>query len=112
VKAYAPEVAAAHGEAARGYQIRFYARRDLQGGAPLSGLRWFAQAMRAHPKMLIEEPAKTVLTFAALLAGIVLPKKIFDRLVERVLSSGGSTPRPELVHSSSDDVDHDQRKAA
>ena len=95
VKAYAPDVAAEHGEAARGYQMRFYARRDLQAGSPVTGLRWFAKAFRAHPKMLVEETKKTVLTFAALIAGLVLPQKIFDRLVEKVLLGGGAS-NPEL----------------
>lgn len=112
VKEYAPRVAAEHGEAARGYQIRFYARRDLQGGDAMSGLKWFGEAMRAHPKMVVEEPAKTVVTFGALIAGLVLPDKVFNRLMERVLSTGAATPKPKLVHSRGTSTDHDQRKAA
>lgn len=85
---YAPEVARDHGEAARAYQMRFYARRDLQSGSPRTGVKWFVKAVKAHPGMFQEEPKKTVLTMAALAAGNVLPRKVFDRLVAKVL--GGS----------------------
>ena len=40
--------------------------------------------------MFREEPKKTVLTMAALVAGNVLPRKVFDRLVAKVL--GGPPP--------------------
>ena len=87
---YAPEVARDHGEAARAYQMRFYARRDLQAGSPRTGVKWFVKSVKAHPGMFQEEPKKTVLTMAALVAGNVLPKKVFDRLVAKVL--GGPPP--------------------
>ena len=51
-------------------------------------MKWFVKAVKAHPGMFQEEPKKTVLTMAALAAGNVLPRKVFDRLVAKVL--GGS----------------------
>lgn len=95
VQAYAPAVARDHGEAARGYQLRFYARRDTQGGSPRSGAAWFVKAVRAHPAMFVEEPKKTILTMAAVVAGNVLPRKVFDQLLVKVLGGPGAAAPEE-----------------
>ena len=112
VEEYAPVVAATHGEAARGYQMRFYARRDLQAGSPRTGLRWFKEAFKAHPMMLVEETQKTVLTFAAVVAGNVLPAKIFDRLLAKVMGGGGAANDGSVPGGTGGEMESTQRTAA
>lgn len=83
VQEHSPAVAEEFGELARAYQMRFYARRDIQAGHTRPAARWFARSMRAAPRMLVEEPARTLVTGAAIAASAVLPTSIMDRLIER-----------------------------
>ena len=70
VAKHSPDIAEQYGELARAYQLRFYARRDLQAGQTRSAARWFARAIRAAPKMIIEEPARTIVTGGAIAASL------------------------------------------
>ena len=86
---YAPDVAAAHGAAARAYQLRFYARRELQAGDPVEGLRWLARAVRSYPRIFLEEPARSFVTTAALIVAAVLPKRLVEAAVTRGMKFTG-----------------------
>jgi glycosyltransferase involved in cell wall biosynthesis len=75
VRLMAPELVDEHGARARGYQIRYYARRavkERQGGR---ALKYFLLAMRMHPLMFFEDPKKTVITALAAAFTLLLPAR-------------------------------------
>lgn len=74
VERMAPELAADHGHRARGYQLRYYARRSVRERQGRAALRNFVAAMKCHPLMVFEEPGKTVVTGLAALATVFRPK--------------------------------------
>jgi glycosyltransferase involved in cell wall biosynthesis len=84
MSAIAPEFMAAHAPAARGYQLRYLARRAVRLGDGRQALRLLRLGLNAHPEMLCEEPARTLSTLAAALLRIALP----DRLWQPLESSG------------------------
>jgi glycosyltransferase involved in cell wall biosynthesis len=84
VKSYAPGLASKHGERARAYQIRYYARRAVKEGRGWSALRQAVQALSCHPRMLVEEPGKTVVTFAAALLVLALPARGFQAIEQKL----------------------------
>lgn len=80
VESYAPGLAKAHGDRAQAYQLRYLARRAVRGNAgnsPAFAMMW--QALRLHPRLVAEEPARTLVTLAASLAQQLLPQSLFER---------------------------------
>jgi glycosyltransferase involved in cell wall biosynthesis len=74
VKAYAPHLERAHGNRAEAYQLRYLARRAVRGSAAASpALAMMLQSLVMSPRVLIEEPARTLVTLAAALAQRALP---------------------------------------
>ena len=80
VEGYAPDLVARHGQRARAYQVRYYARRAVVEGQGLVALGRLRAALALHPAMLVEEPKKTIVTFAGALAAWILPASYFRRL--------------------------------
>jgi len=79
VAGYAPTLAATYGDRAQAYQLRYLARRAVRGGAANSpAFAMMCAALRAHPRLLIEEPARTLVTLAASIAQKLLPQTLFD----------------------------------
>lgn len=80
VKGYAPELEAAFGDIAEAYQLRYLARRAVRGSGPeRPALGMMARAIRLSPRILTDEPARTLVTLAASLAQRVLPRAVFAR---------------------------------
>lgn len=77
VAAYDPEFAAENVDAARGYQLRYLARRAIRMGAPMVGLSLLQRSLRSHPAMLLDEPARTTATWAAALLCSWLPPNLY-----------------------------------
>jgi glycosyltransferase involved in cell wall biosynthesis len=74
VRLMAPELVDEHGARARGYQIRYYARRAVKERQGRRAMKYFFSAMRVHPFMLFEEPKKTMITGLAAVFTSLLPK--------------------------------------
>lgn len=81
---YAPEFIARHGRRARGYQLRYLARRAIQERQPRVGVRLAHQAIATYPRLLLEEPFRTLITLAAGYFGMLLPASLYS-LLERVM---------------------------
>jgi glycosyltransferase involved in cell wall biosynthesis len=80
VASYAPELAETHGNRALAYQLRYLARRAVRGNAANSpAFAMMCQALRLHPRLVAEEPARTLVTLAASLAQQLLPQSLFER---------------------------------
>lgn len=84
VQEYAPELVAAYGDKARAYQIRYYARRAVQEGQKWKALTSLWRALTLHPRMLIEEPRRTILTIGAVVLFTIVPKQFFSKLQKLV----------------------------
>jgi glycosyltransferase involved in cell wall biosynthesis len=84
VQDYAPALVAAHGDKARAYQLRYYARRAVQEGQKGKALTYLRRALALHPRMVVEEPRRTVVTIGAVALSTVMPRQMFGRLQRRV----------------------------
>ncbi len=92
VKTYAPELVAQFEARAEAYQLRYLARRAVRSDDRYTGLKLATRAIRLHPKLLLEEPARTASTLAAALAKILLPTVAFTWLEQRAMDVAAKTP--------------------
>ncbi len=78
---YAPDLIRTHGARARAYQLRYLSRRSIREGQPGLGARLVHQALGGYPRLLLEEPLRTVITLGAAYLGVLLPRPLY-RLLE------------------------------
>lgn len=81
----APEIVAKHGNKARGYQLRYLARRAVQLGDIAFSGQLLMDALKTYPGMLWREPVKTATTGAAVTLGRALGQERFGLLARRYL---------------------------
>lgn len=74
----APRFVERYEHQARAYQLRYLARRAITMGEAGKSLRLQLQALRSYPGMLLHEPARTLTTFGAALAQVLLPRPVQD----------------------------------
>lgn len=77
---YAPEFVAEHGPSARAYQLRYLARRSIQMGDPAFALHLLKDAAKFSWRPLLDEPVKTLETWAAALAARSVSPSLIARL--------------------------------
>jgi hypothetical protein len=85
VRTYAPDLAARYGNKAHAYQVRYYARRAVQERQPGKAVSQLWQALRLHPRMMLEEPRRTTMTIAAVALAAILPGGVFARIQDWVI---------------------------
>ena len=78
---YAPKLIADHGQRALGYQLRYLARRAIHERKSGEGVALAHRALRAYPRLLIEEPIRTTITLSACCASLLLPAAL-SRVLE------------------------------
>jgi glycosyltransferase involved in cell wall biosynthesis len=85
---YAPALERTHGNTAEAYQLRYLARRAVlaKGGAS-PALSMITQAIMLSPRLLIEEPVRTLVTLAAAVAQRALPSSVFERIGASAMQS-------------------------
>ena len=87
VKGYAPALEASYGNLAEAYQLRYLARRQVLGASPdQPALRMITRAIWLAPRLLVEEPARTIVTLGAALAQRALPPTLFARIEAYAMS--------------------------
>ncbi len=69
---YADSTVALFGSYARAYQLRYLARRSVQNRSPLVAMTYMRDALVAEPRILLQEPARTLATAAAAVGCIFL----------------------------------------
>jgi Glycosyl transferase family 2 len=88
VKTYAPVLERTHGNTAEAYQLRYLARRAVRGNAAGSpALAMMMQALALSPRVLLEEPSRTLVTLAAALAQRALPTVLFEKIGSAVMQT-------------------------
>ena len=92
VAVYAPDVVASNGARAEAYQLRYLARRAVRSDDRFSAWRLMLQAIQIYPRLLIEEPTRTLSTVGAALAKCSLPKTAFERIERAVLKAAAAAP--------------------
>ena len=93
VKGYAPALEAEHGPRAEAYQLRYLARRAVKSadGTVAARLAW--DAVRRHPRMLREEPARTIITLLAAFGVCLLPRALYQSLSRTAVGLLSRTPK-------------------
>lgn len=81
---YAPDLIRRHGDRARGYQLRYLARRAIHERQPRQGAKLVHEALHRYPRLLLEEPLRTLITLAAAYLGVLLPQVLY-RLLENAM---------------------------
>jgi len=92
VAAYAPDLVARHGARAEAYQLRYLARRAVRSDERATALGLMIGALRADPRILLEEPQRTLATLAAASAKSLLPGRLYRGLERRALGLAAASP--------------------
>lgn len=82
-----PDLIARHGDLARAYQLRYLARRSIQLGNEGLGKDLFDRAMALAPRIWIEEPVKSVTTWAAITFARIAGPDAFRRIARPFLGA-------------------------
>jgi glycosyltransferase involved in cell wall biosynthesis len=90
---YAPAFIAEWGSQARGFQLRYLARRAVRMGDARQALRLMWAAVKSHPGMLRQEPGRTLVTLAAAVAQLALPVSVWKRAEAAGLRMAGALAR-------------------
>ena len=85
LRSYAPDFVEKHGETARAYQLRYLARRSLQLGNIKLARDFMRKAVIRQPRIIAEEPKKTAVTAAAIMAASVFGKDRFASMMRPYL---------------------------
>jgi glycosyltransferase involved in cell wall biosynthesis len=93
VQTYAPELDKAHGRRAEAYQLRYLARRAVKSADGTVASKLMLKALQTYPRMLHEEPARSIVTVCAALGVRILPQKFYARCAELAVSLLNRTPR-------------------
>jgi glycosyltransferase involved in cell wall biosynthesis len=96
VATYAPGLVAAHGARAEAYQLRYLARRAVRSADRGQALGLALGALRRFPRMLIEEPTRTVATLGAAIAKRVLSVGLFERIQRAAFAWAANRPGVRL----------------
>ena len=94
---YAPELIQRHADRARGYQLRYLARRAIRERQPRLGHRLLRQACQAYPQLWREEPLRTAITLLAAELGRILPAGLYNQLEARMMQLTGLLQRLRLA---------------
>ncbi len=92
VASYAPGLVAHHGARAEAYQLRYLARRAVRSADRGQAIALVLTALRIFPRMLAEEPSRTLATLAAAAVKRATPSSIFSRIEERALALAARRP--------------------
>lgn len=87
LRSFAPEFVAEHGDTARAYQLRYLARRSVQLGNFELARDLMRKALGLQPRILTQEPRKTVATAGAVAIGSVLGHDRFTALMRPYLKN-------------------------
>jgi glycosyltransferase involved in cell wall biosynthesis len=85
VRGYAPDFVEQHGGAARAYHLRYLARRLIHAGNGEASRRFIRRALESFPGILLEEPARTLVTVGGAYALGVLPRPVYQWVQARAI---------------------------
>ncbi len=86
-RGFASDLIERHGETARAYQLRYLARRSVQLGNPELARNLMMRAMKAAPRLVWEEPRKSMTTGGAILVASALGPERFRKIMQPYLKA-------------------------
>jgi glycosyltransferase involved in cell wall biosynthesis len=101
-QAYAPNLIAQWGNAARAYQLRYLARRAVRLKSPTLAVQLINQAIYTHWPIVRAEPSRTLLTLGAAYLLNVLPLNLYCRLEALLLKIMGHGQRRKIARESNE----------
>jgi len=102
VRGYAPEVIATHGNAARAYELRFLARRSVRSRDPETAVKMLHKALKAHWRIVLEEPRRSLMTCAAVYALCLIPTSFYARLEDAAIKAVGASQKRRIEQESAE----------
>jgi len=96
LKSYAPELWSGHVALARAFQLRYLARQAIRQKDGATSLSLIGQAFKSSPLMLFKEPGRTLLTLAAAVALVIVPKNLYEKLEPLGISLVGRTQQMRI----------------
>ncbi|QEY33338.1 glycosyltransferase family 2 protein [Synechococcus sp. RSCCF101] len=94
---YAPDFIRTHIRRARGYYLRYLARRATSQGNRRTALHFLVQALRTSPLILLQDPLRTLVTAGAVLSLLVLPRALYRRLEATAMAFTGRSQRRRMA---------------
>lgn len=82
-RSYAPDIVGKWGKLARAYQLRYLSRRAVQIRDAKMAIQLLHEALLTDPRIIVQEPQRTILTWIAAYVLAILPGKLYDRLEAR-----------------------------
>ena len=92
VAGYAPALVARHGRRAEAYQLRYLARRAVYSEQRALAFSLALKSMAMFPRMLVEEPVRSVATLGAAFAKLVLSTSLFEQMERVALHYAAARP--------------------
>ena len=95
---YAPDFIAEHGALAKAYQLRYLARRAVSLREPALAWGFATGSLRSSPRILIDQPVKTVTTLGAATVLRVFGKRAYGAIESALLGvvrRSSQPPAPE-----------------
>lgn len=89
VERYNPELLKTHQCKALSYQLRYISRWAIIQGQKKESLSYIYQSIRQYPKILLEEPIRTLVTVISASLLFILPRQIFTTLFKFVQQKFG-----------------------
>lgn len=89
VSCYNPILIKQYRSKALAYQLRYISRWAVIKREKKEAIYYIITALRTHPKMMIEEPTRTIVTLGSSILLIILPKRIFRWLFTQVQQKFG-----------------------
>ncbi|ACK72941.1 glycosyl transferase family 2 [Gloeothece citriformis PCC 7424] len=97
---YAPEIIHQWENPARAYQLRYLARRAVSQGSALMAVELIHKALGTSWLILVEEPRRTLMTWAASYLLFLLPDSFFNQLQYLAMKITGFTQKKRFIKSS------------
>ncbi len=85
IAAYAEELVEQHAPAARAYHLRYLARRQIMARESKRAVRLLHRALRSWPRIVLEEPRRTLATMVAAYSQRLLPRALYDVFESRAI---------------------------
>jgi glycosyltransferase involved in cell wall biosynthesis len=93
---YNPEFVRGCGNKAKAYQFRYLARRATRQRTPKLAVDLLNQAMTAHWQIILEEPRRTLISFAAAYLLWLLPPRFYQHIEQRMMQLTGSSQKRQM----------------
>lgn len=92
-----PSLVSAAGKRSEAYQLRYLGRRLAVGGQGRKALSLVWRAITLYPRILIEEPTRTIVTFGMASALALLPQRLGHAALQSYVQHGKSNHPPRVL---------------